>query len=239
MKNLKLKAIILTLCLVTLNSCIIKSLQPFYTTESLTFQKAFIGEWEDQKKGVWNVISFKEAFEKENKISINKTTDNANFIFSTKLSKEELETYKKYKKGYFVEYVKNEKKAVFIAMPFKIGNQTLIDFIPFDYDDDDTNSLVSQHLLKTHSVAKLDILKDKQIKITWLDEDIFTNLYENNQMQLKHETIGADKSLVLTASSEELYQFLEKFLKSDIENKWKSDNEFTLKQINAKPSIKL
>lgn len=225
MKRLKLKAIILTLCLVTLNSCIIKSLQPFYTTESLEFQKSFIGEWEDQKKGKWNVISTQAIFDKENESE-------------DKMSEEDKEFFKNYIKGYFVEYTKDDKKSSFIAMPFKIGNQTLIDFIPFDYDDDATNDLVSQHLLKTHSVAKLEILKDKHIKVTWLDEDVFTNLYENNQIQLQHETIGFDKSLVLTATSDELYKFLKKFMKSDIENKWKSSNEFTLKLINEKPSIK-
>ena len=219
---MKIKTVIIICLLVLFNSCIVKSLQPFYTQESIAFQKMFVGEWKDNKNNAWKVVSLKEEFKKDNKDQ-------------SELSAEDKEIFEKYKDGYFITYIKNEKEAVFIAMPFKINNQVFMDFIPFDYENL-SNDLVSQHLLKTHSVAKFDALKENnEVKISWLDEDRLKALYENNQIQLKHEVIGLDEAFVLTASSEELYKFLEKYMASNIEDKWKSSNEYTLKRSNAKP----
>lgn len=39
-----------------LSSCVVKSLNPFYTKKSISFDKRFIGKWTDSKKGVWTVI---------------------------------------------------------------------------------------------------------------------------------------------------------------------------------------
>jgi hypothetical protein len=219
---MKIKIIIIICFLVLLNSCIVKSLQPFYTQESIAFQEVFIGNWNDNKKGNWKVAALKEEFEKDNKDL-------------SELSKEDKEIFKKYKDGYLVTYTKKEKEAVFIAMPFKIGNQVFMDFIPFDYDNLNSD-LLSQHLLKTHSVAKFEVLEgNSEIKVNWLDEERLKALYDNNQIQLKHEVIGLDEAFVLTASSEELYKFLEKYIASNIKDKWKSSNEYTLKRNDAKP----
>lgn len=219
---MKIKTIIIICFLVLLNSCIVKSLQPFYTEESIAFQKYFVGEWKDNKNSNWEVVSLKEEFKKDNKDQ-------------SELSAEDKEIFEKYKDGYLVTYTKKEKEAVFIAMPFKIGDQVFMDFIPFDYENL-SNDLVSQHLLKTHSVAKFDVLEEnKEVKISWLDEDRLKSLYDNNQIQLKHEVIGLDEAFVLTASSEELYEFLKKYMASTIKDKWKSSNEYTLKRSDAKP----
>lgn len=222
---MKLKNLLLIFSFLILNSCIVKSLQPFYINESIEYQNELIGEWTDQNQGTWNVISFKEVFEKDNPDK-------------SKVSKEDLEAYNKYKKGYFVEYVKKENEVLFIAMPFKIEENVFIDFIPFHYEDENINSLAAQHLLKTHSVAKLEISDKTNIHLKWLDEDKLGALYNNNQIQLKHEIIGLDESFVLTASSEELYRFLKKYNNSDIENKWNTRDEVKLNLVNETPNIK-
>ena len=121
-----------------------------------------------------------------------------------------------------------------MSMPFKIDEQLFMDFIPFDYEDI-SNDLVSQHLLRTHSVAKIDKVEDGKLNITWLDEGRLTDLFDNNQLKLKYETVGLEESFVLTATSEELYKFLQKYMKADIENKWQSSEEFTLTKTNARP----
>lgn len=223
---MKIKNLLLILSVLLLNSCIVKSLQPFYTSESLEYQKNFIGEWKDNSKGVWNIVSVKEVFEKDNPDK-------------SKVSKEDFDTYNKYKSGYFVEYVKNGDEAVFVAMPFKIDEHVFVDFIPFHYEDENINSLAAQHLLKTHSVAKLETLDNKNIELSWLDEDKLKKLYKNNQIQLKHENIGLDESFVLTASSEELYQFLKKYLNSNIEDKWNTRDTVKLNLVNETPTFKL
>ena len=216
---MKLKTVILICCLVVLNSCIVKSLQPFYTTESIAYQKDFVGKWIDNKKHTWEVISFKKAFLEENKTS--------------KISEEDKAIFEKYKEGYFVALTKKDEESVFLTMPFIVDGQLFMDFIPFNYEDL-TDDLVSQHLLNTHSVAKID-KEENNLKITWLDEDRLKDLFKKDLLKLKHETVGFDESFVLTASSEELHRFLKKYINSNIENKWESSEKFILTKVNAQP----
>jgi len=219
---MKTRGIILILAVLLFSSCIVKSLQPFYTTDSLSFNEKLLGSWTDNKKGQWTVESIKDKIEQDRKEGI-------------KLSEEEEIAYKAYKEGYFITYIRKEKEAGFIAMPFKIDEHYFLDFIPIDFDDNEINSLAAKHLLKTHSVAKLDIDSNKAIKLSWLSEERINDLFEQNKIRLKHERIGFQKDLLLTASSEELYEFMKKFMNTDIENKWKKEDMLTLARTDAKP----
>ena len=219
---MKFKTIILSLCLLVLSSCIVKSLQPFYTKDKLAFNEKLMGKWTDQKKGNWRVNSFLEMF-------------NAERDMDEPLSEQDQKIYDNYKDGYIIYYSKNNKEAAFIAMPFKIEEQYFIDFIPFDYDTNEINSLAAEHLLKTHSVAKLDINSDDEFMLSWLDEDRIKHLFEDDKIRLKHENIGWEETLLLTASSSELYDFLKKYMKADIDDKWKVSDRLTLSKQDAKP----
>lgn len=219
---MKSKITFLFACLVILNSCIVKSLNPFYIPEAIKFQQAFLGEWQDDDKGVWKIVSVKQAYLQETRED-------------SKTNKEDLEKMKKYGKGYFVSYVRKEQEALFLAMPFIIEDEVFMDFVPYHYDSKGTNDLVSQHLLKTHSVAKFKVVDGKNLEIIWLDEDRLETLFKENKIKIKHEKVGFDESLLLTASSEELYHFLKKYNASDVANKWKSDEKFTLIPVHAKP----
>lgn len=218
---MKTKSLILICCLAFFSSCIVKSIRPFYTADSTEYQAHLVGEWTDNKNGSWAVASFKQLFLEENKDW-------------SKVSVEEKATFEKYKDGYQITYTKKNNEAVFMGMPFKIDNQLFMDFIPFNYEDIG-NDLVSQHLLRTHSVAKIDKTANGQLNITWLDEARLTDLFEKNQLKLEYEIIGLEESFVLTATSEELHAFLKKYMKSDIENKWESSEKFTLTKTNAQP----
>ncbi len=212
-----------------LNSCIVKSLQPFYTSESLSFNKDLIGSWIDNEKGKWTVESIRTKIEEDRKKGI-------------KLSKEDLALYETYKDGYFITLIKKDKEAGFIAMPFKINQHYFLDFIPIEIKDDEINSLAAEHLLKTHSVAKLDINSGEDVSFSWLSEERLKDLYDAQKIRLKHEKIGFEEDLLLTASSEELYAFLTKYTEADLfkkyeekEKKWKSNDKLTLTKVNAKP----
>lgn len=205
----------LVIVLLMLQSCIVKSIQPFYINEAVSFEPALLGKFNDNKNGTWEILSFKQAFEK----------DNAD---PEKISQDDLDALKKYKETYVINQTKNEKEATFLVVPFKVENHIFLDFTPIAYDDSDSNPLALQHLLKTHSVAKLNKQKDGTLELQWLDEKPIESLLKNEQLKLKHERVGVDETLVLTATSQELYQFLVKFVKSDLENKWNDSETYKL-----------
>ncbi|MBV7267596.1 hypothetical protein [Winogradskyella luteola] len=226
---MKTKGIILILAFIFFSSCIVKSLQPFYTKDSLSFNEKLVGNWIDHEKGEWTVESIKTKFEDDKKQGI-------------EISKEELAFLETYEEGYYIKYLSKEKEAGFIAMPFKIKQHYFLDFIPIEIEDEEINSLAAQHLLKTHSVAKLNINSNKDITFSWLSEERIKDLFDGQKIRLKHEKIGFQEDLLLTASSEELYAFLTQYTEADLfkkydekNRKWKSSDKLHLTKTNAKP----
>lgn len=219
---MKAKSVILIFALLLFSSCIVKSLKPFYLTEHIKFDKRLLGDWTTGKNSTWKITSFKETWKEENK-------DEA------KLSEDELKVYNTYKESYFVVYTKADKEGQFIAMPFMVGKHLFLDFTPVEYQSEELNSLAAQHLLKTHSTAYVDFQDNGSVKLRWLDQSVVSKLLEQGKIRIKHEITGIDEDFVLTASSKELYRFLEKFMASDLEDKWDTDTTKTLTRVNAKP----
>lgn len=221
---MKTRLFLFSLCTLLFSSCIVKSIQPFYVKSAIVKNDDFIGDYQDHKKGVWAIASFEKKWKYEN----------AN-IKPTEISIEDKKALERYKKGYFIEYTRKNNKASFIGIPFKVNNTWFIDFTPFEFESDDLNTLAAQHLLKTHSVAQFVKHTDGSNQLKWLSEKAIKHLIENQKLRLKHEKTGFDEDLVLTAKSNELFQFLEKFISTSFEDKWDNDNIYILTPINAKP----
>ena len=224
---MKAKHLLVILGLLLLNSCIVKSLNPFYTKDKVVYEKKLEGNWKG-KNSTWKIMSLENAiredYKKNKKHNRLKSFENDDFKFS----KEDLEIIEKFKDAYYIENSKYGKEAIFIATPFKIGKHLFLDFTPFEYETENLNNLAAQHLLKTHSVCLVEFSKTHDVKLKWLDEEVLKTLINENNLKIKHEKTGFDDDLILTASSKELYRFLEKFMSSDIEKKWEKDQIYTL-----------
>ena len=90
---MKTRSLLLLFLLAFFSSCIVKSIQPFYIAEATEYQPHLIGEWTDNKKATWTVVSFKDMFLEDNK-------DWA------KVSDEDKVAYQKYKDGSFIFLLK-------------------------------------------------------------------------------------------------------------------------------------
>lgn len=220
---MKTKHYILFFGLIILNSCIVKSLHPFYTVNSVYFEKRFIGKWEDTENVKWEILPFQEVLLKEN----NKTNP-------TELDEEQFEIYNKYKKGYVVYFKKDSTKSSFLVVAFKIKNELFLDVTPVEDKEFDglKNDIYKMHLIGTHTLAKLDIINDNEIDIKWFSSEKLEELLEKDRIKIEHEKIGFWKTLLLTASSEELEKFIKKYSDSKDEEKWKTDIEFNLKRMD-------
>ena len=217
---MKSRLILLMLSMALLSSCIVKSLQPFYIKKSLAFNDQLLGSWTDNKNGSWQVVAFVDAFNEERDMD-------------KPLSEDDKKALENYKEGYLVNYIKKEKEAGFIAMPFRIEDEYYIDFTPIQFEEEDINDLAVQHLIKTHTVAKVEFNEDR-IQLSWLSEEPIKKLYETERMRLKYEKVGFDETLLLTATSNELYEFLRKYRKAEVDDKWTKD-QLTLQRTDAKP----
>ncbi len=223
MKTLKLKFFILSLVFLLLNSCVVKSLFPFYTNSSIYFEKKFIGTWKDTDNGKWEVLLFQEVILKENKK--NKPTE---------LDDDQFRIYNKYKNGYVVYFEKDSTKSSFLAMPFKINNQLFLDFTPIEDDEIEglKNDLYKMHLIGVHTLAKFDITSKNEMRIKWFSSKKLAQLLNEDKIKIKHEEVGFTETTLLTASSEELEKFIKKYMDSKDQDKWKTDVEANLKRVH-------
>jgi hypothetical protein len=223
MKTFKPRLIIFMLGLFLLGSCVIKSLHPFYTQNVIYFEKKIIGNWIDNENANWNILTFKEVILKENKKNN-----------PSELNDDQFRTYAMYKNGYVAYFEKDSTKSSFVAMPFKIKGQLFLDFTPVEDSESERlkNDLYRMHLIETHTLAKVDMLSDNEINIKWFSSKKLAELLEENRIKIKHEKIGFAETVLLTASSEELVKFIEKYIDSKDEDKWKTDVELNLKRVN-------
>ncbi|WP_422104130.1 hypothetical protein [Winogradskyella sp.] len=205
-----------------LSSCLVKSIQPFYTADSQFYDDRLEGEFITKSKTTWKFMSFKTEWENDNKDK-------------SELTKEDYAHLERYKNAYALECISKDKEALFIAMPFKVDDHLFLDITPVHYENSGLHAMVAQHILNTHSAAKVDFNEDGSIKLSWVSEQVIKQLFEEQKIRLKHEKVGIEEDLVLTASSEELYSFLKKFVAADFTNKWRKDDIITLNPINAQP----
>lgn len=217
---MKIKNTVLVITsILLLSSCVVKSLNPFYTKDTISFDKKFIGEWEDSKKGKWKVVSFIDELTKDNSIQ--------------KMKKEDLELYREYKNSYAILRTYKDKEVVFIATPFKINDQMFLDFFPLE-NQEGIDNLLESHFVYTHSLVKYDVQKNGKISVRWLDEDKIKTLLDEKKIKIKHETTGIlNEKYLLTASSKELQKFVKKYMASNDSEKWKTSTKFTLSKIDV------
>jgi hypothetical protein len=236
---MKAKNLIFAICILLFTSCVVKSLHPFYTKKTISFDKNFIGEWKDDDDGKWKIVPFIDIFLEGNKTSTKDTIEKKGSnkikaeITKKELSKEDKKIYDKYEYSYYIERKYKGKEVIFLATPFKINDQTFLDFLPFD-NQEKVNNLLESHSIYTHSLVKYDVQENREIKIKWLDENKVEKLFEDKKIKIKHEKIGLlDEKYLLTAKSEELQKFIKKYISSNDDEKWKTSTKFTLSKINA------
>ncbi len=187
---MKKKAFVLIgLMAILLSSCLIKSLHPFFKESDVIYKKEFLGTWIDQDSAKW-VISkyeFSKGFMKGD------STDNS----------------------YLIEFYEDTlAPSKFNAHLFKLDNILYVDFFPVLKDQ--MEDFFSFHLVPTHSLARIEFKDNGQVFINWFSEDWIHKLFEENRVKISHETISMDggenaAGYVLTASTNELQQFIRKY----------------------------
>ncbi|MFD1314010.1 hypothetical protein [Namhaeicola litoreus] len=200
------------LILFVFNSCIVLSIHPFYTKESIYFEKKLIGNWEDQSYNEWKIIPFKEYYLRKQK--------------QENLSADSIKFLKKYIHAYLITYQDEKNQEIeFVGMPFKIDNNLFIDFY-LSSCDCEIDELASMHLAPLHSLAKVELLNKNSLNLVWLGDEKFKHHIDENKIKIKYEKIGLkNDQYILSDDSENLEKFIKRYMNSAIPNKWESGEE--------------
>lgn len=177
--------IIFALIAIIFQSCL-PSLHPLYTPDKLIAIKELPGSWMAYENGKPN----------------QPTSETWNFKKGDDLS------------YHLIHTDKQGRKAAFKIHTVQLGKHYFMDFFPMNLKDEDAqatielNSMEEWHFIPVHTFAKLEITT-QGLQIHLFDPDFLENLLKNQQIRIKHEV--SETGYLLTASSQELQKFVEKY----------------------------
>ena len=70
-------------------------------------------------------------------------------------------------------------------------------------------------LLQTYTIARIRFINSNNIKLDFIDGDFLYKQINAGRMKLKHETDDLYDTFLITASTSELQQFIQKYGKDD------------------------
>jgi hypothetical protein len=176
------------LALMTLSGCLVSSLHPFFKQKDKFFDPEMVGYWMDGDSCIWT-------------IQPNMYADY--FMGPEKRDSSYQITY----------YEEEDKPGLFIGTLFQIKGVNYVDFYPEPNEEHCVNEFACWHHFPTHTLARVQYNKDS-IMLYWFAEELLTDLFEENRIRIKHETIELPNLTrhLLTASTSELQKFIKKYL---------------------------
>lgn len=192
-----MKKIILTtafaLLLIFLSSCL-TTLHPIFTEKDLAYDPKLIGTWKTESQG-----------NKGRAVITNLATENSLELPGNISSIKQ--------KGYLISY-QDENGATserYIAFLARIGKHLYFDYFPADKKEDQKiDEFFAVHFVKMHTSYRVEISNDGSFEISQLDGSYVKSLIDEKKIRISHET-DADDNTVITASTQELQQYLLKY----------------------------
>ncbi len=165
--------------------CIVLSFHPLYQKEDLFANDLLIGTWIDEDSTAWK-FDF-HCFPGD---SVAENRDSTSFILHLQEPGASC----------FAE-------ACFRIHIIRLAGHYFLDFYLENYFDNNID-LFDMHLIPVHSFARLELSGDEAI-IRWFDPEWIDDLFQKKRKQIAHENNG--ENTLLTASTEELQQFVAKY----------------------------
>lgn len=166
---------------------------PIFTEKDLVYKPELIGSWnvtkDDNKDGSAEIHSLGKTVELPGKISSIKD------------------------KGYLITYrdKDNEISGSYIAFLARIGKHLYFDYYPVPLKTEkNADEFYMQHFVKMHTPYRVNILKNGGFELNQLEAGYLDKLIEEKKIRIRHE-INSDGAAVITASTEELQQYILKY----------------------------
>jgi len=179
------------LAMLAMSSCLVSSLHPFFKAKDIIFDPSMLGSWIDEDSCIWTI--------EENMIS-------EGFMGPVHSDS----TYR-------ITYYEGEGMiGMFTGTLFQLKGMLYVDFYPDPNEDHHHSDFASMHHFPTHTLARIG-MDSEGIMLYWYGEEWLTDLFEQNRIRIKHETveINSDYSRhVLTAPTDELQKFINKYANS-------------------------
>ncbi len=226
----QLRVIFSCLSLVLLGGCI-PSLHGIVTDEtemtddrilgtwSLTEDPSSLFQWEDKATGVTKMTTAESrwTFRKPEKIRYERGDDHSTLHLGGEIDSIDFADVDFQCKTLYPSYILTHEEIVasrritthLVTCLSRIGSYTYIDFQPVSQQGCDVEGRFTFNRVYAHTFARIRLEKDR-IVLSPFNGDYLEDLLEGKRIRLKHEVMD-DSMMVLTASSDELVAFIEKY----------------------------
>ena len=180
--------------IILLSSCL-RTLHPIFTIKDIVYEPKLLGAWTTDNQGT-------KGFAMITNLAADNSIELPEKMASIK------------QKGYLVSYQDGDGKTTeqYIAFLARIGKHLYFDYFPADKKDNKIiDEFFASHLVKMHTSYRVDISKDGSFELSQLDEGYVTKLINEKKFRIKHEKDDNGDIMVITASTEELQQYLIKY----------------------------
>jgi hypothetical protein len=196
--------------LLLLNSCL-TTLHPIFTEKDLVADTRLIGKWEKTKDG--SMAIYRQAGANDLKGLSTELQRNANKIYILEENDPQ-----------------GNLKSIYYAFLVKLGKYYYMDYYPTSTNEKKSaDDFFAAHYIPMHNIYRIKFSSNRSFEIQRFDAGYMEKLIRNRQVRIKHEVME-DGDFVITASTEELQQYLIKY--SDTPEAYNEDNSFTYTKTN-------
>jgi hypothetical protein len=211
--------------LVTASSCV-TTLQPLVTYNTAIADNRLEGVWEqDGEKYVVQKV-FNSDFYKKNQKDLEKSRKENNGQLSEKDKRDSV----LFSKSYLIKYSKDGIQYLLFGSLIKLNGRLFMNFKPVDMTEVDTsNAEIEINLsnrLDSYTIARVQFTNNNIMKFDFIDGGYLYDQIKAGHMKIKNETDELYDTFLITASTTELQQFLEKY--GDDSRFFNKENSVTL-----------
>jgi len=206
----KLIFIISIVLLVTASSCV-TTLQPLVSYNTAIADNRLEGAWEqDGEKYIVQKV-FNSDFFKKNQKDLEKSRKENNGQLSEKDKRDSV----LFSKSYLIKYSKAGIQYLLFGSLIKLNGRLFMNFKPVDMTEIDTSKAEIEinlsNRLDSYTIARVQFTNNNIMKLDFIDGGYLHDQIKAGRMKIKNETDELYDTFLITASTKELQQFLEKY----------------------------
>ena len=209
--NILLVALSIT---VTLMGCV-TSLHPLVTYSTAVTDDRIIGSWKNDDQEYIVQEFFRSDFFERNKGDLIKEQKNNNGQLSESSKKDSF----LFSKSYTLDYIKNGIKYELLANMTRLNGQLFMNFMGIDIQNADVKSNDEEfdlpNRLESNTIARVKIINTNIIKLDFIDGGYIYDQIKAGRMKIKNERDDLYDTFLITASTNELQQFIQKYGNDD------------------------
>jgi len=208
--------IVLIIFLIVMQSCV-TSLQPLATYNTAIVDDRLVGTWNSDGQDYEVQKFFDSDLFKYIKKEMDKYKGNAD----KELSKKEMEDFAPilYFKSYVIKYTKDKIEYLMFGSMVKLNGQFFINFTPVDINTDKNNGqafeIILTDRLATHTIARVQFTNSNTVKLDFIDGGFLYDQVKAGRIKIKNERDDLYDTFLITASTDELQQFIQKYGNDD------------------------